>query len=40
MNGAAESHFKPGLVSELDEPVRRYFTHALGGGAPWGPGSG
>ena len=37
MNGAAESRFEPGLVSELDEPVRRYFTHALRAGAPLAP---
>jgi hypothetical protein len=36
VNGAAESRFEPGLVSKLDEPVRRYFTHALGGGVPLG----
>lgn len=40
MKGAAESRFEPGLVSELDEPVRRYFTHALRAGAPLAPRSG
>ncbi len=38
MNGAAESRFEPGLVSEVDEPVRRYFTHALAPGAKLGYG--
>jgi hypothetical protein len=37
VKGAAESRFEPGVVSELDEPVRRYFTHALGPGASLGP---
>lgn len=38
MNCAAESRFEPGLVSEVDEPVRRYFTHALAPGAKLGYG--
>ena len=28
------THFDPALVADLDEPVRRYFTHALAPGAP------
>jgi hypothetical protein len=38
VNCAAESRFEPGLVSEVDEPVRRYFTHALAPGAKLGYG--
>jgi hypothetical protein len=30
--------FEPNLVADLDEPVRRYFTHALAPGAPLGVG--
>jgi hypothetical protein len=38
VNGAGEFRFEPGLVSELDDPVRRYFTHALAPGAKLGDG--
>ena len=30
--------FDPGRLAGLDEPVRRYFTHAIGDGAPLAPG--
>ena len=32
--GAAAGAFEPGCLKALDEPVRRYFTHALAPGAP------
>jgi hypothetical protein len=38
VNSAAESRFEAGLVSEVDEPIRRYFTHALAPGAKLGHG--
>jgi len=34
---AAPTHFSPELVAGLDEPVRRYFLHALADGAPLVP---
>ena len=34
MIGAQATRFTPDLVAELDEPVRRYFTHAIREGAP------
>lgn len=35
---AARPRFHPADVAELDEPVRRYFTHALAAGVPLGSG--
>jgi hypothetical protein len=38
VNAGSDSRFEPGLVSDLDEPVRRYFSHTLAPGAGLGHG--
>jgi hypothetical protein len=39
VNTPMRSQFEPAMLAGLDEPVRRYFTHALADGAPLARGA-